>query len=524
MVESQKLLSFLKDYMSIYSLSGTSAEREVPPFLSSRLRNWPYFQAHPEHLGTYKIPKDLLKREIFWALVKGKGERTVILLHHYDVVSIDNFGALQDLAFRPEDLARAMDKEDLTQEVREDLESGDYLFGRGGCDMKAGGTIQLACLEEFSKMKDFTGNVLLLAVPDEENLSAGMRSAPDLLLNLKKQFGLNYKLLVNSEPHGRKDPKRPALYLGSCGKLLFFVYVKSVVVHMGENQKGVSGLGIMSRILAKTDQNRTMTEEDRGEVTPPPVWVYLRDTKEVYDVSMPPGAFAAMNLISFKNNIQFWKDRMEGVIREAMEEQLGDNPNHFDYRVRSLEELPVGRDLQEKWGKEVEAGRVNYLEATYHLVKDLLEEDDFHGPQVVYGLVPPIYPSVISDHKTEEWVEDLFHYAKGKWGLDMESQPYFTGISDLSYTRSQISPVDREAIKKMMAFYGAPYEVPFEGMEALEIPAIMLGPWGKDLHLKTERVYKKDLLEVTPDLVCHLILRVLHEKEGAENLEMPYNK
>lgn len=524
MVESHKLLSFLKDYMSIYSLSGTSAEKEVSPFLSACLRSWPYFQAHPDHLGTYEIPKDPLKREIFWALVKGKGERTVILLHHYDVVSTDNFGVLQDLAFRPADLARAMDKEDLTQEVREDLESGDYLFGRGGCDMKAGGTIQLACLEEFSKIEDFTGNVLLLAVPDEENLSAGMRSAPDLLLNLKKQFGLDYKLLINSEPHGRRDPKRPTLYLGSCGKLLFFVYAKSVVVHMGENQKGVSGLGIMSRIVAKTDQNRAMTEEDREEVTPPPIWVYLRDTKERYDVSMPPGAFAAMNLITFKNDIRAWKDRMEGVIREAMEEQLGDNPNHFDYRVRSLDEFAVDRDLQEKWGKEVEAGRMNYLEATYHLVKDLLEEDDFHGPQVVYGLVPPIYPSVISDHETEEWVEDLFRYAKEKWGLDMDSQPYFTGISDLSYTRSQISPEDREAVKRMMAFYGAPYEVPFEGMEALEIPAIMLGPWGKDLHLKTERVYIKDLLEVTPDLVSHLVLQVLDEKEGAENPEMPYNK
>lgn len=512
MVDSHKLLSFLKDYMSIYSLSGTSAEREVPPFLSSRLRNWPYFQAHPEHLGTYEIPKDPLKREVFWALVKGKGERTVILLHHYDVVSIDNFGALQDLAFRPEELARVLDKEDLTQEVRKDLESEDYLFGRGGCDMKAGGTIQLACLEEISKMGDFTGNVLLLAVPDEENLSAGMRSAPDLLLDLKERFGLDYKLLVNSEPHGRRDPKRPTLYQGSCGKLLFFVYAKSVVVHMGENQKGVSGLGIMSRIVAKTDQNRTMTEEDRGEVTPPPVWVYLRDTKDRYDVSMPPGAFATMNLITFKNDIQAWKDRLERVIREAMEEQLGDNPNYFEYRIRSLEELSVGRDLQEKWGKEVEAGRVNYLEATYHLVKDLLEGDNFHGPQVVYGLLPPMYPSVISDHETEEWEEDLFRYAKKKWGLDMESQHYFTGISDLSYTRSQISPEDREAVKKMMTFYGAPYEVPFEGMEALEIPAIMLGPWGKDLHLKTERVYIKDLLEVTPDLVCHLILWILKEK------------
>lgn len=50
-------------------------------------------------------------------------------------------------------------------------------------------------------------------------------------------------------------------------------------------------------------------------------------------------------------------------------------------------------------------------------------------------------------------------------------------------------------------------------MEKLGIPAIMLGPWGKDLHLKTERVNNKDLLEVAPDLLKHIILRVIEQEK-----------
>lgn len=513
MSQSQEILSFLKDYMSIYSLSGSAAEREVPPFLLKRLGIWPYFKGHPDQMGAYPIPDDPLDREVFWALVKGEGERTVVLLHHYDVVSIDNFGELRDLAFRPEELARAMAGEDLTDEVRKDLESGDYLFGRGGCDMKAGGSIQFSCLKHFSELEGFQGNLLLLAVPDEENLSAGMRSAPDLLLSLKEKFGLDYRLLVNSEPHGRKAPDRPMVYLGSCGKILFFVYAKSVVVHMGQNQKGVSGLGIMSRIAAKTDQNMALTEEDRGERTPPPVWIYLRDSKDRYDVSMPPGAYACMNLITFKNGIRAWKERMEEIIRTSVEDQLGDNPYHFSYKVACLDEMNIPQALRDKWKAEVTSGRLNYPAATYHMVRELMDKEDDHQPQVVYGLIPPMYPAAISDEAVGEWTRDLFAYAKDKWGLEMDKTAYFTGISDLSYTQSQISVEDREAVERLMAFYDDPYKLPFEGMEKLGIPAIMLGPWGKDLHLKTERVYKKDLLEVIPDLLKRLILYVLEEKE-----------
>jgi len=38
-------------------------------------------------------------------------------------------------------------------------------------------------------------------------------------------------------------------------------------------------------------------------------------------------------------------------------------------------------------------------------------------------------------------------------------------------------------------------------MQALSIPVINIGPWSKDLHKFTERVYKTDLYERTPALL-----------------------
>ncbi len=43
-------------------------------------------------------------------------------------------------------------------------------------------------LESYSELADFDGNVIVIGVPDEENLSAGMRAAAKLLAELKKEI------------------------------------------------------------------------------------------------------------------------------------------------------------------------------------------------------------------------------------------------------------------------------------------------------------------------------------------------
>src|SRR5699024_12011532 len=59
-------------------------------------------------------------------------EETVILLSHFDVVGIEDYGSLRNLAFHPIELTRELNQreDELPQEVARDLEKGNWLFGR----------------------------------------------------------------------------------------------------------------------------------------------------------------------------------------------------------------------------------------------------------------------------------------------------------------------------------------------------------------------------------------------------------
>ncbi|WP_205417899.1 M20/M25/M40 family metallo-hydrolase, partial [Escherichia coli] len=62
----------------------------------------------------------------------------------------------------------------VSEEARRDLESGDWIFGRGTADMKSGLIVQAAVLAELSENPDALDvNLLYLAVADEENNACG---------------------------------------------------------------------------------------------------------------------------------------------------------------------------------------------------------------------------------------------------------------------------------------------------------------------------------------------------------------
>ena len=49
------------------------------------------------------------------------------------------------------------------------------------------------------------------------------------------------------------------------------------------------------------------------------------------------------------------------------------------------------------------------------------------------------------------------------------------------------------------------YSIDFEKIQDINVPGINLGPWGKDLHQLTERVYEKDMLETIPQFLLYLL-------------------
>ena len=60
-----------------------------------------------------------------------------------------------------------------------------------------------------------------------------------------------------------------------------------------------------------------------------------------------------------------------------------------------------------------------------------------------------------------------------------------------------------------MPLFGKYYDIPFEELEKISMPCINIGPWGKDFHKITERVFKEDLYERTPAILNQAIQMLL---------------
>ncbi|UCD82158.1 MAG: M20/M25/M40 family metallo-hydrolase, partial [Desulfobacterales bacterium] len=414
------------DLVRIRSDTGTRLEIDAENFLYEWLGGLAYFKTHPAYFGLYPVAQDPLKRGVVWALLKGQGDETVILMHHHDVVDAFDYGNLEHCAYEPSKLENALKDVALSGEVRQDLEGGQWLFGRGTGDMKGGAAIQLALLEEYAARQDLRGNILLLSVPDEESLSAGMRGSIRLLLELKTRFRLNYRILINSEPHAKEQDKYGTFHVGSAGKLLPVVYVRGKKTHIGHIYQGFNPVLLLSEIVLLTELNTDFADLVRGEIPPPPSWSYLRDRKEVYDASIPPSAGGYLSLIHLKSTpieliLQLktlCETAFERVIEKIRQSHTGYSRKRneqapalsWTVNVRTFAELyqqavnDSGRTFQTAYDNflasivcEIEQQRLNMPEATFQIIEMTLDHVKDLSPMVVIALSPPYYPPIHSD-------------------------------------------------------------------------------------------------------------------------------
>ena len=143
-------------------------ESAVARYIQDFYMSLPYFQAHPEQVKCFQTKNDFVVRHSTLAYVKGtKGNsnRTVILIGHIDTVGVDDFGTIREYAFRCEELpAKLRETFVLPQEVIDDIESGEYLFGRGALDMKSGVAGHMYLIQYFSEHPEELDGNLELAI------------------------------------------------------------------------------------------------------------------------------------------------------------------------------------------------------------------------------------------------------------------------------------------------------------------------------------------------------------------------
>jgi len=533
---SERIKQLTLDLVRIQSDTGTRQEKDVENYLHAWLGKHEYFRNNPHYFGQHPLPEDPVERCVVWGLVKGQGDQTVILMHHHDVVDAFDYGGLAKWAYNPAKLEPALKEVALTQEVRRDLDSGQWLFGRGTGDMKGGGAIQFALLEEFAARPDFKGNILLLSVPDEESLSVGMRGSLRLLIDLKARFKLNYNILINSEPHAKEHGTTGTFHIGSAGKILPVIFARGKKTHIGHIYQGFNPVLLLSEIVLQTELNTDFSDLVRGEVSPPPSWSFMRDRKEVYDASIPLFAGGYLSLISLKKTPGELIAQLKETCEKAFERVIDKiEKSHAAYcrkqgtresiapwkvNVKTFDELyrqalnDSGEAFEKSYAQklasiagEVMQQKLNSPEATFRIIELTLGYIADPAPVVVIALSPPYYPAIHNDEfpglpeSIRNLTGHLIRFAESRWQESYSITNYMMGLTDCSYAALQNSENIVPVIGPNMPLWGQTYDVPFAEMQALSIPVINIGPWGKDHHKFTERVYKIDLYERTPALL-----------------------
>jgi arginine utilization protein RocB len=528
--------NLMYELVAIQSDTGTAQEIKVEKYIYEWFSKLDYFKKNHENFGYYPMKDDPFKRNVVWSLVKGKGDDTIIILNHHDVVDSFDYGELMEYAYEPAALKEKMAGIELNVEVKRDLNDDDWIFGRGTADMKAGVAIEMKLIEEFSKVDDFKGNVLFISVPDEENLSLGMRNTVLLLEKLKGEFSLDYKFTINTEPHNRDRKDEYVYFDGSVGKLLMSVYVKGKRTHMGEIFRGLNPIYLLSKIVGKTEMNTDFSDFKHGMVSPPPSWGFSRDFKERYDVSVPETAGGYIGFLTLDRTPYELLRYLKSICWEACDEayeninrnfkRFNGNDDNYDIktRVATYQELmdeslaydeKLTREVIEKKKKEIvgklNRGETTLAESNLVMIKALLDIIPDKNPIVVLSISPPYYPHILKENidLEDEYLVGIDHsiseYLDKNSGLDAKNKKVFMGISDGSYFDFQCGKEVGDYVSSNMPLWGKLYSIPFEGMKNLGIPVINIGPWGKDIHKISERVSRRDLNETVPNLVRYVV-------------------
>lgn len=544
----EDVLFFTKQLVEIPSVVNTDGEREISQVIYTLLASFPYFMDHPDYIIKQPTILDDIERYNVVAFVKGTkcpSEQTVILMGHVDTVDIEDFGQLRAKACQPEALMAALQKEPLAEDIKAQLSSGDFLFGRGALDMKSGLAAHLYLLKYYSEHpEELAGNLVFVAECDEEDSSHGILSAVELLNELKKDHGFDYVAAINADfvaPLYEGDPHR-YIYTGSVGKLLPTFFVTGTQTHVGAAFEGIDPNYLISFLTKQINYNTDLCDEAHGEWTLPPVSLKQTDLKPSYDVQTAHAAVAYFNFfthsLSPQDVLNRLKKQAEIAFREALAEyqrkrevfyaKTGLTPRgqHWAPRVLTFEEMVAeihavhGRKFEQHMAAfkkellsdpalDLRMFNIRVVEEAWKWIPD-------KSPAMILFFSSIYSPPVDVSGKDEKEarllaaLDEAVNTIQPQYEHPIKVKHFFPFISDMSFVALND---DEEAIGTVInnhPAWGTKHIVHYDQIRALNVPVINIGPYGFDAHRQYERVEIPYSMEIVPNLINEVIGRLLY--------------
>lgn len=538
----EKCESLTKDLVEVKSVNNTSGEREVAEFIEKHLREIPYFKEHEDQVIIQHLKDDKLDRRNVFAYVKGRkseSDDTIIFHGHLDTVGTEDFGSLEPLAHKPDELIKEMLKMDISEEVRRDLESGDYMTGRGACDMKSGDAVFITLLEYFSERCDsFSGNILLSLNPVEENLHTGIIEGIEVLNKLKEEKHFKFIMAINNDyicPLYEGDNKK-YIYTGAAGKLLPCFYIQGKETHVGQCFEGFDASLLASEIVRNINYNTDFSDGYNGEVSLPPSVLKIKDLKQHYNVQTAFDAFVYFNYFVHNDSMDKIIEKLKKSVHKSIDNVLssmnesykkycdmeGLEYSKIEHKVDlfTYEELyklakdRYNNNLDEEIDElteELISKNIDKREIPMYITKKLIKTAKIVNPAVVLFFAAPYCPhNTLKKEVKEE--EDLYNKLKDllkdfekECGETYEVMQFFPSLSDSSYLKIDDNTESIDELVNNFPEYKKLYNVPLHKIKDLNINAVNYGCYGKDAHKWTERVYKPYSFGVLPKLIIKTI-------------------
>ncbi|HEY7356346.1 MAG TPA: M20/M25/M40 family metallo-hydrolase, partial [Ktedonobacterales bacterium] len=412
-------------------------------------------------------------------------------------------------------------------------------------DMKSGVAANIAVMRRLAaqaRQGQLPLSVVLLATPDEENESAGVLQAVQFLLDLRAKYGLEYLGVINTDYTAARypgDPNRYA-YTGTIGKLLPSFLIVGAESHVGEPFEGVDANLLAAELIADLSMNDALCDALGEQRTPPPVTLHATDLKTHYDVQLPFMAYFYLNVLTFSTTPAALLERLRQRAQAALERVLG----RIDAAERRWNRAPIQRPPRrgavltyaellalatEKLGAEpMQAALADEWERTLTgpdgalrdarerslaLARRLWQVSGLVGPAVVIFYAPPYYPHVAKRACALQDAIEAVAAAHPEQRLQVaEFYPY---LSDMSYLRLE-ADVDLARLTANMPLWQenekprrpGDYHLPLEAMRALDLPFVNLGPYGRAVHQRGERVLMSYSFGVLPQLIYETIERL----------------